>query len=325
VSELGADLPRVRLAQLPTPVQDLPRLSTLLGRRVRIKRDDQTGLALGGNKTRKLELLLADAQTAGARTLVTGGAPQSNHCRQTAAAAAWAGLRCVLVLGGAPRPGGVGNLLLDNLLGAELVWAGDRSRDEALATTVAREVAAGHRPYLIPYGGSSPVGAAAYALALEELLAQGERPDVILFASSSGGTHAGLALGARALGFGGRIYGISIDQPAPALRQLVAELATQTAEYLGLPVTLGEQDIIVDDRFLGDGYGVMGSAERDAILLFARSEGLLLDPVYTGRAAAALIALARSGELAADKSLLFWHTGGAPALWAYSDDLIREL
>jgi D-cysteine desulfhydrase family pyridoxal phosphate-dependent enzyme len=319
---IGASLPRVLLGSLPTPVHELPRLSAALGRRILIKRDDQTGLALGGNKTRKLELLLAAAQADGCDTLITGGAAQSNHCRQTAAAAARAGLRCVLVLAGDPRGERTGNLLLDQLLGAELVWSRDRSRDEALEATLRGERAAGRRPYLIPYGGSSPVGAAAYALAMEELVLQGVRPDVVVFASSSGGTHAGLAVGARALGFAGELHGVSIDRPAAELRRLVAELGTRTAALLELPLVLRQEEIVADDRFLGGGYGVVGDPEREAILLFARSEGILLDPVYTGRAAAGMIALIRGGEVPATSTLLFWHTGGAPALWAYADELL---
>ena len=314
-------LPRFQLAELPTPVQSLPRLSALLGLELLIKRDDQTGLALGGNKTRKLELLLAEALAARADTLITGGAPQSNHCRQTAAATARAGLRCVLVLSGAPRPETTGNLLLDRLLGAELRWAGDGSRDAAMDEAFAFEQAAGRTPYLIPYGGSSPLGAAAYALALRELLDQRQDVERIVFASSSGGTQAGLLAGARLFGFAGALHAISVDRPAHELAALVADLAGRTARCLGAELRVAPAEVRVDDRFLGGGYAVMGPAEREAIRLFARSEGILLDPVYTGRAAAGLLALARAGELRAGERVLFWHTGGTPALWAYADEL----
>jgi D-cysteine desulfhydrase family pyridoxal phosphate-dependent enzyme len=315
-------LPRLRFAQLPTPVHHLPRLSSLLGRSIWIKRDDQTGLALGGNKTRKLELLVADAVGAGADTLITGGAPQSNHCRQTAAAAAHTGLRCTVVLAGHPPAGPTtGNLLLDQLLGAEIVWSGDRPRDEVMQEVCDRRRAEGGRPYLIPYGGSNALGAAAYALAMEELVTQGCDADLVVVASSSGGTQAGLCAGKAICGFAGGIYGISIDQPGPELREHVATLAREVASALDAELALRPGDITADDRFLGRGYGVLGALEREAIHLFARTEGILLDPVYTGRAAGAMVQLIRGGELPG-KKVLFWHTGGAPALFAYARELI---
>jgi D-cysteine desulfhydrase family pyridoxal phosphate-dependent enzyme len=312
-------IPRVPLAELPTPVQEMPRLSEFVGRRLLIKRDDLTGLAFGGNKTRKLEFLSAAALAEKADTLITGGAPQSNHCRQTAAAAARLGLRCVLVLAGEPRAADDGNLLLDSLLGAEMVWAGDRPRDSVMRETVVREQQAGHTPYLIPYGGSNTLGALAYALAVRELADQGCRPDWIFFASSSGGTQAGLVLGARWFLPETIIYGVSVDAPAEALSQLVATLAEATAVSVGEALSFTPNMIHVDDRFCGAGYGVMGSPEREAIRLFARREGLLLDPVYTGRAAAGMLAMIRNNEIPAGDSILFWHTGGTPALWAYRE------
>jgi D-cysteine desulfhydrase family pyridoxal phosphate-dependent enzyme len=315
-------LPRFPLAVLPTPVQELPRLSKLLGRKLLIKRDDLTGLALGGNKTRKLEFLVGDALQKGADTLITGGAPQSNHCRQTAAAAARAGLRCVLVLSGAEQPADNGNLLLDTLLGAELVWAGESARDAAMQETFAAETAAGRCPYLIPYGGSNPLGASAYALAMRELVEQGIHPDWIVFASSSSGTQAGLVLGAEMFGLQGFIYGISVDSKAEILRGKIADLANETARFLEAPLSIAPDSIRVDDRFLGAGYGKMGELEREAVRLFAQREGILLDPVYTGRAAGGMLEMARSGQIGAAETTLFWHTGGIPALWAYSKQLI---
>jgi 1-aminocyclopropane-1-carboxylate deaminase/D-cysteine desulfhydrase-like pyridoxal-dependent ACC family enzyme len=185
----------------------------------------------------------------------------------------------------------------------------------------AREQAAGRRPYLIPYGGSNPIGAAAYAAAMHELLEQDAGFDRIVFASSSGGTQAGLLLGARQRGFRGLLHGISVDRPAAELAALVTELAGRTAELLGGSERFDPAQVLVDDRFLGGGYGVMGEPEREAIELFARNEAILLDPVYTGRAAAGLLSLARSAELRAGERVLFWHTGGVPALWAYADEL----
>jgi L-cysteate sulfo-lyase len=310
-------LPRVHLAQLPTPVEALPRLSNYLGGpHLSVKRDDQTGLAFGGNKTRKLELLVADAQNKNARTLITAGAVQSNHCRQTAAAAARYGFDCVLVLSGEQPDHYSGNLFLDNLLGAELVWSSRETREHTLQETFEHAKAAGRSPYLIPYGGSNPLGAAAYALAVKELIDQHEHPDWIVFASSSGGTQAGLVVGSRLFGYEGKILGISIDENANTLSMRVTQLATNTAEVFGEKMIFSADDIVVNDDYLGSGYGVMGVGEREAIELFARYEGLLLDPVYTGRAAAGMINLIRNGVFSKESRVLFWHTGGSPALFA---------
>lgn len=326
-------LPRVALAHLPTPLEELPRLRACLqaeapGRpvpRLLVKRDDQTGLAGGGNKTRKLETLLADALRQGADTLLTAGAPQSNHCRQTAAAAAKAGLRAVLVLGGSAPMREGGNLLLDRLLGAEIVWATGRDRAQVLTEVAAAEQARGRHPYVIPYGGSNPVGAAAYAAAFaelaEQLAATGQSAQHVVFATSSGGTQAGLAVGARATGYAGHLHGISVDQPAEPFRPVLAELATAVARRLDLAMTFAPQEFIVHDRYIGGGYGVVGDAEREAIRLMARSEGLLVDPVYTGRCLAGLIDLIRQGQFGADETVVFWHTGGLPALFAYAEEL----
>jgi D-cysteine desulfhydrase family pyridoxal phosphate-dependent enzyme len=315
-------LPRLRFAHLPTPIEPLPRLSAALGGpALWAKRDDQTGLAFGGNKTRKLEYLLAEAQSHGGRTLVTTGASQSNHCRQTAAAAARFGFGCILVLAGSRPEGTTGNLLLDSLLGAELVWTEGEDRQVCLQRTFDKAWSDGRRPYLIPYGGSSPLGAAAYAQGMAEFLSQGQDVDRIVFATSSGGTQAGLVAGARIHGFGGRVTGISVDEPADALRAKVASLAGETASLLGHSLKFEAGEIEVDDRYLGDGYGVMGEREREAIGLFARAEGLLLDPVYTGRAAGGLIDMVRRGEIGRQERVLFWHTGGTPALFAYADCL----
>lgn len=326
-------LSRLPLAHLPTPLEPLPRLRARLqaehpdrpAPQLLVKRDDQTGLASGGNKTRKLEYLLAQALDEGADTVLTVGAPQSNHCRQTAAAAAKAGLRCVLVLGGAAPMLEGGNLLLDRLLGAEFVWAGERDRLQVLAESAAAQAAAGYRPYVITYGGSSPVGAAGYAVAMHELLEQaaqaGQAVDHVIVASSSGGTQAGLAVGAWAAGFAGQIHGISIDRTAADFQPALADLATQTATLLGMPHAFQPGDLIVHDAYLGGGYGVLGEAEREAIRLLAVSEGLLVDPVYTGRALAGLLDLIRQGRFNADETVVFWHTGGLPALFAYADQL----
>lgn len=309
--------PRLPLAQLPTPIEELPALSAALGGpRLLVKRDDQTGLAFGGNKTRKLEFLCAAAQEQGADTLITAGAPQSNHCRQTAAAAARLGFDCILVLAGEQPAQPSANILLDGLFGAELRWVASQARDVALQAAFDDALAAGRRPYLVPYGGSSPLGAAAYAFAVEEMLGQEYAPDWIVFATSSGGTQAGLLAGARLFGYTGRILGISVDEPADLLSRRIAALATETLELLDGVGEFTPGDVQVNQDYLGDGYAVMGAGEQEAIQLFARHAGLLVDPVYTGRAAAGLIDLVRKGNFAPDQTVLFWHTGGTPALFA---------
>ena len=312
-------IPRIRIAQLPTPVEKMPRLAAAMGGPVlSIKRDDLTGLAFGGNKTRKLEYLIAEAQANGAKTLITTGAVQSNHCRQTAAAAARYGFACILVLTGDPAldQGVTANLLLDQLLGAEIIWTSRAERDQKLDAVFKDAWSAGKRPYLVPYGGSSPVGAAAYAFALQELLEQGVRPDSIVIASSSGGTQAGLALGKQLFGYEGRILGISIDEPAGILKPRVANLANHIADLLNEKARLNPGDILVYDQYLGKGYGIPSAEEIAAVRLFARTEGILLDPVYTGRAAAGMLDLIHRGVINSDEHVLFWHTGGNPALFA---------
>jgi D-cysteine desulfhydrase family pyridoxal phosphate-dependent enzyme len=319
------NIPCLHFAHLPTPVEPMPRLSAALGGpTLLVKRDDQTGLAFGGNKTRKLEFLLAEAQSLGARRLLTAGAYQSNHCRQTAAAAARFGFECTLVLfvpasqssGESSKPKATGNLLLDKMFGAEIIWASHDERDQVLQDTFRSLQEAGGEPYLIPYGGSNPTGACGYTIAMQELMSQGIKPDWILFPSSSGGTQAGLVLGAHLFAFPGRVLGISVDAPEDVLKDRVARLATKTAVLLGEELTFSAGDILVDAGYIGGGYGVMGDGEREAIHFFAREEGLLLDPVYTGRAAYGLIDLIRRGFFTREQTVLFWHTGGTPALFA---------
>jgi D-cysteine desulfhydrase family pyridoxal phosphate-dependent enzyme len=321
--------PRHPLGFFPTPVHPLPRLSALLGGpRILIKRDDQTGLALGGNKTRKLEYLVADALAGGCDTLITAGAAQSNHCRQTAAAAAVAGMGCHLVLSGAGRDLANGNLLLDELLGAAIHWSGDLRKGEMIPETEEALRHVGKTPYVIPYGGSNTIGAIGFVRAAGELTQQlrtlGESVTQTVVASSSGGTQAGLLVGKVLYGLATRLIGIGIDKGEAGdepFELQVLKLARATAQRLGLHQTLSLADVVVRSEFLGAGYGVVGDAEREAIQLMARTEGVLLDPVYTGRAMAGLIAMIRSGELTQADTVLFWHTGGAPALFAYAGDL----
>lgn len=310
-------IPRIHFAHLPTPVETMPRLEEALhGPHLLVKRDDQTGLAFGGNKTRKLEFLLAEAQVAGADTLITAGALQSNHCRQTAAAAAKFGFECTLVLVGIPPAQATANLLLDQLFGAQIVWAEKTQRDLILKETFKKARAQGRRPYLVPYGGSNPTGALGYAFAMQEYIGQGRKSDWIVFASSSGGTQAGLVLGAAVFGYPGKVLGISVDEPQADLQERVASLASETSEQMGARLNITRDDVLVNADYAAPGYGVLTGVEREAIQLFAKYEGLLLDPVYTGRAAAGLIDLIRKGFFKKEETVLFWHTGGQPALFA---------
>lgn len=312
------NISRLNFAHLPTPVEALPRLSQALGGpRLLIKRDDLTGLAFGGNKTRKLEFLVAEARDQGAQTLISGGALQSNHCRQTAAAAARFGFNCILVLTGEEPKQPSANLLLDSLFGAEIVNVANRKdRDRILQETFDRAGKEGMKPYLVPYGGSSTTGALGYAFAMKELGEQKVNPDWIVFATSSGGTHAGLLLGQRAFGYEGQVLGISVDESEDWLKQHVSELASLASEKLGKRIEFTPGEVLANANYCSAGYGVLTDRDREAIHLFATYEGLLLDPVYTGRAAAGMIDLIRKGFFKRDETLLFLHTGGQPALFA---------
>lgn len=320
--------PRQPLGFFPTPTVELSTLSRLLGGpRIFMKRDDLTGLALGGNKTRKLEYLIGDALVQGADTIVTAGAAQSNHCRQTAAAAAGLQLECHLVLGGEEPREATGNLLLDRLFGCEIHWAGEHRKGEDLPRLIGQLEASGKRPYLIPYGGSNELGALGFVEALKELDGQidGDSITHIVFASSSGGTHAGLMVGKALLGRSYQIVGINIDKDETGqipFDEHILSLANRTAERVGLDHVFGKDDVTLDSSYVGDGYGVVGTLERDAISLLAKTEGILLDPVYTGRAMGGLIDMIRTGQLGAEDMVLFWHTGGAPALFAYAGSLL---
>jgi D-cysteine desulfhydrase family pyridoxal phosphate-dependent enzyme len=312
------NIPRLNFAHLPTPIEALPHLSDVLGGpRLLIKRDDQTGLAFGGNKTRKLEFLIAEARAQGAKTLISGGALQSNHCRQTAAAAARFGFKCILVLTGNEPKQPSANLFLDKLFGAEIVHVTDRgNRDRILQETFDRAAKQGMKPYLVPYGGSSPTGALGYAFAMKELMEQNIQADWIVFATSSGGTHAGLVLGQRMFGYKGKVLGISVDESEEWLKENVSRLASLTSEKVRDRIGFTPDEVMANANYCSPGYGVVTELEREAIRLFATCEGLLLDPVYTGRSAAGMIDLIRKGFFKKDETVLFLHTGGQPALFA---------
>jgi D-cysteine desulfhydrase family pyridoxal phosphate-dependent enzyme len=318
-------IPRIKLANLPTPVEVLPRLSAALnGPVIHVKRDDLTGgLGFSGNKTRKLEFVFAEAQANGAKTLITVGSIQSNHCRQTAALATRFGLDCILVLFGQDPDQADGNLLLDRLFGASVVWTTREKYDETLKQVFDDAWKAGKKPFLIPLGASTAVGTMGYTYAMKELVEQKVDVDTIVMASSSCGTQAGMVLGARLHGFKGKILGISIDHKAASMRGRVAALASEASERLGKRIDFSADEILVNDDFIAPGYAVMTELEKNAITLFARTEALLLDPVYTGRAAGGMIDLIRRGQLSAGEKILFWHTGGTPALFAqpYQKDL----
>jgi D-cysteine desulfhydrase family pyridoxal phosphate-dependent enzyme len=311
---------RVELTLAPTPFHALPRFSQEIGVEVWAKRDDIGPVGLLGNKVRKLEFLIADAQRNRANVLVTVGAVQSNHARTTACAAAMLGLRCVLILGGAESGPPSGNYLLDRLFGAEveLVAGAEWDELEPMLAKKCRELdEKGQRPYLIPAGGSTPVGALGLARGYLELAEQlDERhltPELIVHATSSGGTQAGLEVGRAILGHGPRILGVAVAKSPGVLEAEVAEIATNAALLAGINGTWDPGDVAIDHSQRGSAYGVPTAASQAAIRLLARTEGILTDPVYSGKALAGLIDQAGTGGLRGP--VVFWHTGGTPALF----------
>ena len=325
-----ARFPRVRLAHLPTPLEPLPRLSEELGVDLWIKRDDCTGLAGGGNKTRKLEFLLGDALEQEADTLVTQGAVQSNHVRQTAAAAASHGLACEIIL--EERTGskavdyvGNGNVLLDRLFGAGIRRVpGGTDMVAELEATAAEVRARGGRPYVIPGGGSNAVGALGYVDCAREIVVQADDLDMavdrIVTATGSAGTHAGLVAGLAVMGADIPVLGIGVRAPRDKQEANVLKLARETAMLLGRPDVVSDAMVVADCDYVGAGYGLIDQGVVDAIVLAARTDGILLDPVYTGKAMKGLIALARAGRFEGE-TVVFLHTGGAQGLAGYHGEL----
>lgn len=323
-----SSFPRVRLADLPTPLHEAFSLREALGGagacpRILIKRDDNTGLALGGNKARKLEFLMAEALLAGADTVITTGGPQSNHARMTAAAARRLGMQPVLLLAGKDPGERRGNLLLDVLLGADLEFIETHDDDllnERLAQIAIEQERRGRRPCVIPLGGSTPVGALGYAVAMAEILDQadglGARVDRVFVASGSGGTQAGLCVGALLFESRAQITGISVSRPRRDLAARVAEIAGGCARLLDLDHPFRAADIMVHDDYIGEGYAIPSPSGKEALELLARCEGVILDPVYTAKAMAGLIDLVRRGAFDPDETIVFVHTGGVPALFA---------
>ena len=326
-----ARFPRLHFAHLPTPLEPMENLSTDFGGpKLWIKRDDCTGLAGGGNKTRKLEFLMADALEQGADTIITQGATQSNHVRQTVAIATKLGLASHVIL--EDRTGSRsseyqhnGNVFLDRLLGAEILRvAGGTDMNAAMEDLAGGLRSGGRRPYVIPGGGSNAIGALGYVNAALELVAQanarGLRIDRLIHATGSAGTQAGLVAGLAAMNSAIPVLGIGVRAPQDRQEDNVFRLAQETAELIGAAGAVRREHVMANCDYVGDGYGISTPESIAAIETFARRESILLDPVYSGKGAAGLIDLLARGEFAADENIVFLHTGGSQALFAYNDD-----
>jgi L-cysteate sulfo-lyase len=325
-----AAYPRIRLGHFPTPLEFMPNLTKHLGGpQIYIKRDDCTGLATGGNKTRKLEFLVAQALEQGADTLITQGAVQSNHARQTVAAAARVGMQCKILLeqrvsNASEEYEESGNVMLDRLMGGDIVarLPAGTNMQEAMEDLAAELRSAGRKPYVIPGGGSNPVGALGYVRCAQELLDQsyeaGVRIDHVVHATGSTGTQAGLVVGLRASNSGIPVYGISVRAPKDKQEENVWRLVQATVDYMGLPASSVERaDVVANSDYVGDGYGIPTQSMIDAVRLTAQQEGILLDPVYSGKGMAGLIALIRAGHFKKGENVVFVHTGGAVGLYGY--------
>ena len=328
-----ARFPRRRYTPFATPLEPMRHLTDLLGgAELWVKRDDQLGLAGGGNKTRKLEFLVAEALAQGADTLITTGAVQSNHCRLTLAAAVAEGLSCRLVLEervpGSYDPEASGNNFLYRLLGVEKVTVVEAGTDlmAAMRSEADDLGAEGRKAYVVPGGGSTPLGALGYVACAQEILAQafdrGVAFDRIVTSSGSGGTHAGLLAGIHGANAGIPVTGISVRAEKGPQEEKIHRLANATADLLEIGTPVDRDDVVVHDEYVGPGYSLPTDAMAEAVQLFARAEGILLDPVYTGKTAAGLIDLVRREELVQGERVLFLHTGGSPALFAYRDDVL---
>lgn len=319
-----AALPAEPLFSAPTPLDEAHRLREALGPaspRILVKRDDAIPFGFGGNKVRKLQLVAAEARRCGADTLITVGGVQSNHIRATASTAARLGVRCVLVANGAPPATPRANALLDSLLGAELHYVSSREeRAPKMRELAAQLRSEGRVPYEVPLGASTPLGAAAFARAVAELVAQlptGVIPHAIIHASSSGGTQAGLTAGCALQGLPTKVLGVSADDPATAIETEVRTIIAGLGEMLGAGSALAHSvHVSADDSFVGEGYGLATPASEEAQSLAARTEALFVDHTYTAKALAALIAYVRAGRFRATETIVFWHTGGQVGLFA---------
>lgn len=305
---------RVPLFNGPTAVEEMARLRAELGAapKLLVKRDDSIPFGFGGNKVRKLEYALAQARAFGADTLVTLGGIQSNHARATAAAAAKLGMRCVLILNGAPPENPTANARLDRLLGAEFEYIPSRNeRAEASERVLARLRSEGRRPFFLPLGASTPIGAFGFVAAIGELVDQGIIPSVIVHASSSGGTQAGLIAGVSLYGLETRVIGVSADDPAASIGDTVRRIVRGIDGLEGF-----DGEVEVDDTWVGDGYGIPTDASREAQAMAARTEALFVDHTYTAKAFAAFLSYVREGRFGADETVVFWHTGGQVGIFA---------
>ena len=322
--------PRVSLAHLPTPMEHLPRLSKHLdGPEIYVKRDDCTGLGTGGNKTRKLEFLIADAQMKKANVVITQGAVQSNHARQTAAAAAKVGMQCELIFEKRVTDASdaylkSGNVFLDQLFGANIreVEKGSDMNEEM--NKVANELTQkGSTPYIIPGGGSNPIGALGYVDCVLEIITQANQQnieiDCIVHATGSAGTQAGLIVGAKAMNSNIPILGIGVNVSQKLQEEKVYQLACETAEYMGLPGIIDREDVVANCDYVGEGYGISTKSMNAAILTLARYVGLLFDPVYSGKGLAGMLDLIKKDYFQGQKNIIFIHTGGSVGLFAYHD------
>jgi 1-aminocyclopropane-1-carboxylate deaminase/D-cysteine desulfhydrase-like pyridoxal-dependent ACC family enzyme len=311
-------IPRLPLPWTAPPIEELTRLSAAVGggAPLLVKRDDAIPIGFGGNKVRKLQIVAAQALAAGADTLITTGGVQSNHARATAAIAARLGLGCVLVANGARPERPTANALLNRLLGADVRYVATRQeRAPAMEAAAAELRAKGRTPFVIPLGASTAHGAAAYALAVGELLSQMPAPDTIVLATSSGGTQAGIIAGCRLHGVPTRVIGVSADDPSAAIEAEIRRILTDLERLLGMAGGLANAPIEIDDTHVGGGYGIPTAASTAAIELCARSDALFLDPTYTAKAMAGLIARIRAGQMRTGVTL-FWHTGGQVGLFA---------
>ncbi len=328
---LISKLPREKLATLPTPLEPMPRFTESLGGAdLWIKRDDLTGLGLGGNKARKLEFLVADALASGCDALITTGGVQSNHARMTAAAAARMGMECSLVLTGEepgePYPG---NLLLDALFGATPIFCGaEGDAGEAMAAEADRMRDRGLSPYLVPLGGSVPIGSVGYVLAGFELIGQavdrGLTFEHVFLASGSAGTAAGMALGLATMEAPVTLHTVSVSRSEDELRTMTLDLAAETARFLGWKADGVDRILRVHDGYVGDGYAIPTREGIEAIRLLAAREGIITDPTYTGKALAALVDKVRCGDIPAGDRAIFLHTGGFPANFANPEVLLGD-
>ena len=330
LSEKLVTFPRIRLGHFPTPLEPMDRLTKILGGpRIWIKRDDCTGLATGGNKTRKLEYLMADAQKKGADTVITQGATQSNHARQTAAAAAFLGLECHILLEDRTASNDSnyalnGNVLLDQLHGSTISKrAGGSDMAAEMEGLAAKLTAKGKTPYIIPGGGSTPVGALGYVNCVREIVEQademGLKIDGIVHATGSAGTQAGLVVGLAAINSDIPLLGIGVRAPREKQEQMVYDLAVRTAEYLDLGITIDRNKVRANCDYVGEGYGIPTDGMKAAIKLLAQTEGLLFDPVYSGKGMDGFTDLISKGHFSETRNIVFLHTGGSAALFGYSE------